>query len=734
MARVLFYTGLSLLAVSATLLYLPTYFSFLLVFIAALFLIVFVILHKKIVINGINALLCIVIIFTLFGTYTVEHKIKPAEGLAGCKAEIVGTVSDYPTVYENYTVYIIKTEKITLLKDDKKLPSEHIPQTLKLRLSDVNKIGADVFDKLCLTVRFNDLDIYRNSSLANKIYAGGYIEALVRYEGKNRPFYAVFYDLRTNINNLLYENIYYDDAAVISAVLLGDRGNLDPDFEADSKTAGITHILVVSGMHLGIIFQILSRIFSSLKLRRGTAEVLMLGAIFSMTAICGFTPSILRAALTYVIIVIGNLIFRKPDPLNSLGAATVILLFFNPLGFGNLSLLLSLFSTFGILFICPILEEIILSAISKLRTPGKIIKIITFSVAQSLSATLATMPICILGIGYISVISPITNLLTGYASSLLTAFAFITVILLCLPSILKAMATLPLFILYSLVRYIVKITDVCADIDYALVPALNEYLISLALILLVIPIFILAKKFSEKNTIRISLKLTASALVLLSISSALYFYDVSPKCEITIPDVGKGTCVLVKTETDLLAIGTGDALTDYNKIESHMFKMCKPEIDHIIIPTSNKNFAAGAPEMVFQNPNAKIIYPESGKYSEKLNYISNKNFNSFEYKISFTLNDTEVITYADIGTTINTNSKSIIIYVGTGNINTLFDECRYPDSVLICADALPEAPKHKISSCIISGSDENKKKIATFLKQQNIDYKAVGSKTISIKF
>jgi len=138
--------------------------------------------------------------------------------------------------------------------------------------------------------------------------------------------------------------------------------------------------------------------------------------------------------------------------------------------------------------------------------------------------------------------------------------------------------------------------------------------------------------------------------------------------------------------------------------------------------------------MVFQNPNAKIIYPESGKYSEKLNYISNKNFNSFEYKISFTLNDTEVITYADIGTTINTNSKSIIIYVGTGNINTLFDECRYPDSVLICADALPEAPKHKISSCIISGSDENKKKIATFLKQQNIDYKAVGSKTISIKF
>ena len=308
MARVLFYTGACLLALSAALLYLPTYFSFIIAVILFILLITLIIFHKKLVFKGLKTLLCIVLIFTIFGIYTNEFKIKPAEKLVGYKAEIVGTVTEFPAEYENYTVYIIETEKITLIQENGKPVAENIPQKLKLRLSDINSIGADVFDKLQLEVLFNDLDIYRNTSLANKIYAGGYVEALVANLGENRPFYAVFYDLREAISDLIYRNINFDDATVVTAVLLGDKEYLDPDFEKDSKVAGITHMLVVSGMHLGIIFQLLSKLFSALKLWRGTAEILMLGAKFSMTAICGFTPSILRAALTYVIIVLGNLI------------------------------------------------------------------------------------------------------------------------------------------------------------------------------------------------------------------------------------------------------------------------------------------------------------------------------------------------------------------------------------------------------------------------------------------
>lgn len=735
MARVLFYTGASILAASAALLYLPTYFSFILAIIISALLLFLIIFHKKIVVNGLKTLLLILLIFIVLGLSTFSLKIKPAEKLVGYNAEIIGTVYDYPTVYDTYSVYFIETEKITLIAEDgKPAPPTDIPQNLKIRLSDINKIGAKVFDKLHLTVQFNDLDIYRNSSLANEVYAGGYINSLVANLGENRPFYAVFYDLRQWLNDRIFENMYFDDAAVVSAVLLGDRSNLDPDFESDAKTAGITHMLVVSGMHLGIILGLLSKILSALKVGRIKSNLLILGAIFSITAICGFTPSILRASLTYVIIVIGNLIFKKPDSLNSLGAAAMIILFFNPLGFGNIALLLSLFSTFGLLFICPILVEILTNLISKLITPGKITKGIIFSLSQSISATLATMPVCIIYLGYISLIAPLTNLLTGYAATLLTSFSFIGVALFSLPSIFKAAATIPVFVIYALVRYIVKVADICADIDFASIPARNEYLISLAIIAVVIPLLALAKKYSKKENLRVSFKICASAMVLLSISSALLFYNVSPKNAVLIPNLGKGSAVLIKNESGVLAIGTGDSPTDYNKIENNILKICETNIDHIVIPTANKSFAAGAPEMIFKNQNAKVVYPKSGDYTEKLNYIKTQNFKSFDYKISFYMDDAEIITFAHIGTAVNFKNRSIIIYTGTGDINLLFDSIKHKNPVLICANGLNQKIENTISNCIILGSDEAKKSIGENLKSQKIDYLTVGAKTVSIEF
>ena len=734
MARVLFYTGAAILALSAALLYLPTYFSFIISVILFLVLIILIIFHKRIVINGLKTLISILLVFTVVGLLTYYFKITPAEELVGFDAEVIGTVCDYPITYDTYTVYFIETEQITLISDeDKPLPT-NIPQKLKLRLSDVNKIGANVFDKLHLKIQFNALDIYRSSSLVNKVYAGGYIEKQYENLGANRPFYAVFYDLREKVNALLYENLYFDDAAVVSAVLLGDRSNLSPDFESDAKASGITHMLVVSGMHLGIIFQLLSKIFNALKIKRGSFEILMLGAIFAMTAICGFTPSILRAALTYVILVVGSLFFKKPDPLNSLGTATVILLFLNPLGFGNIALLLSLLSTFGLLFICPILENVFTAFVSRSFTPNKFIKAIIFSLSQSISATLATLPVCIIYLGYISLIAPITNLLTGYATGLLTSISFIAVIILSLPSILKLGATFLLFALYGLVRYIVKVADICADISFATIPARSEYLISLGLFALSILLFMWVKKHTKKQRLRITLKLCSSAMVLVAVSSALFFYDISPKNEISVIDVGKGTSVLIKHKGEVFSVGTGDALTDYNKIENHMFKMCSKEIDYIVIPSSNKSFAAGSPEMISKNPNAKVIYPKTGDYSQKLEHLSNDNFKPFDYKISYQANESEVITYADVGTTINLDNLSAIIYTGSGDLNLLFNCAKHSKPILICANGLNQNVNAEISDCIVSGSDEQRQEISKFLSSQNINHKIVNNKTVSIKF
>ena len=129
MARVLFYTGASMLAVSAALLYLPAYFSFILALIISVLLLFLIIFYKKIVINGLKILLLFLLIFIISGLYTYSTKTKPAEKMVDFNAEIIGTVCDYPTVYETYTVYFIETEKITLLQEENgPKPPTDIPQ------------------------------------------------------------------------------------------------------------------------------------------------------------------------------------------------------------------------------------------------------------------------------------------------------------------------------------------------------------------------------------------------------------------------------------------------------------------------------------------------------------------------------------------------------------------------------------------------------------------------------
>ena len=155
MVRVLFYTGIAMLTVSASLLYLPTYFSVYIAILLFAILVLLFILHKKIRINGLKFSVCTLLIFTLLGVYTKNFYIAPAKGLENYNAEIIGTVSEQPERYSNYSVYIIKTEKVTIKLQKGEIPPKEIPQELKLRLSDVNEIGAEVFDKLKLDIRFN---------------------------------------------------------------------------------------------------------------------------------------------------------------------------------------------------------------------------------------------------------------------------------------------------------------------------------------------------------------------------------------------------------------------------------------------------------------------------------------------------------------------------------------------------------------------------------------------------
>lgn len=702
MVRVLFYTGLLMLAVSSALLYLPTYFSLILAVIFALLLAVCFIFYKKVKINGIKIMLFILLIFTLLGAYTQYFTVKPAEKLNNCEAVITATVTDRPNRYEDYSVYTMKTNQIKIDYAKYGLDLKDIPQQLTVRISDSNKLDLKIFDKVRLKVTFKTDDKYKNYNLSGQIYSSGYVNALDAHLGASRPFYAVFYDLRDSISKLIFNNINFDEASLISAVLVGDRDFLDRDFEANAKAVGITHVLVVSGGHLGIIFQLLSGVFALLKVRRKVGNVAMLFAIFALEAICGFSPSILRAGLTYTIFIIGRLIHRNPDPLNSLGLATIIILFFNPFGFGNLALMLSLFSTFGLIYLCPIFYGWSTKLVSRFFNIGVITKGILLALCQTLAAIVATTPICILGIGYISLIAPISNLLIVWAINLLTSLTFVTVILLCLPSVLKALAAVPIIILCLLTRYTVYVTNTLAKIPWATAETKPEYIISFLLFILIIPTILLLKNCNLQKRGKIALRATAITLALSSVLSLVLFYNMSSGPKISVLSVGKGISVVVRGDDKTAVIGAGDTPNDYIKIENHLFGIGARQVDYLILPAANKPFAGGAPEFISKQ-NSVVAYPNSGDYADRLNYIKRNNFYTFNGVNVLDLDDEiQIIILPNVGSVINTPNKNIVVYSGEGDINLLFNLCHHKSPTLITHEKLKSTLEFTVGKLVIT--------------------------------
>ncbi len=734
MIRVLFYTGLAMLTVSALLLYLPTYFSFILVAVLAVTLILSLIFKNKIRIYGLKIMLAVLLVFTLLGIYTNISTVKPAESLVGFDAQVTGTVTQRPNRYENYSAYVITTEKINIIKPKGKNIPKNIPQEITIRLTDIHGSNLSVFDRVKLNVTFNSQEGYEKSNLANEIVAGGYINKLEKHLGTNRPFYAFFYDLRDNITKLLFENINYDEASVITAVLIGDHNYLDEDFVTDSKMVGTTHVLVVSGGHLGIIFQLLSILFRILKVRRVPANILMFFSIFALTAVCGFSPSILRAGLTYYILVIGNLLRRNPDPLNSLGAATIIILFSNPFGVGNLSLVLSLFSTFGLIFICPILYEKVICRISKVCTPKYFTKAIVLTLCQTLSAIFATTPICILGVGYISLIAPFANLLITGAFNILTSLSFVTVMLLCLPSVFKTIATIPIIILCLLVRYTVFITEKLASVPWAITSTEPKYIVSVILFLAAIILIVVLKKEGLKNKTKLLIKGLSITLSLLALSTTALFYTHSPNITLCSVSLGTGSCITLKKGHTVIAVGAGDGPTDYGRIEYQLLKTGTKKVDHLVIPTANRSFAAGTIEFSLKQPDTKIVYPNSGDYYERIDYVKTQNFKCFSNKISFTIDGVEVITLKDIGCVLNFEGRSALIFTGTGDISKLTALCKNKKPILFIADSLPKKIPKEFSNIILSGKDEKLSKIKKTLEKNNISYLSAEKESVILNF
>jgi len=242
------------------------------------------------------------------------------------------------------------------------------------------------------------------------------------FNNKYNYFYRFCGLTRKYIKDILETNLSPDAYATVVAIMLGDKTNLSEKFSANIKNSGVSHIMVVSGLHLsiimGVLLFIIKRTVSNKYLR------------FFITAIClvlicgisGFTISVIRASIMFAVVAIADLIGRENDNLNTIGFTVVAILISSPLLLFNISFDLSVISVYSIICIAPYFGS---KCYLIFRAKSIISKSVINIIVDSIIAQIFTAPIIIYYFETFSIIAPITNLFISVAVTCVFVFAFI---------------------------------------------------------------------------------------------------------------------------------------------------------------------------------------------------------------------------------------------------------------------------------------------------------------------
>lgn len=330
------------------------------------------------------------------------------------------------------------------------LPSKCRPVIGRVLLyfsKDSNSAELQYGDKLLLRPVISKLDGPRNPHEFNyrkylsfhQIYHRAFLQAddYKKLGNEGKLFYKKIYALRHYLGEVLRKKIPSESArAVASALLLGQREQLDETTLHNYSAAGAMHVLAVSGLHVGIIFLLLRLLIPEFSRSRfylkGIRPLLFLMGIWGYATLTGLSPSVTRAATMFSFVIAGSILDRKLNIYHSIAASAFFLLFMQPYLITEIGFLLSYFAVIGIVYIQPRLYALLYFSNSLLDKAWAI-------TAVSIAAQIATFPIALLFFYQFPVFFLISNLIVIPAAMLIVSGGVFLFLFSAIPSLSNAL-------------------------------------------------------------------------------------------------------------------------------------------------------------------------------------------------------------------------------------------------------------------------------------------------------
>lgn len=575
-----------------------------------------ILIHRKLLIKVIEKFLIILFISAIAGNSYIlllksyYNKIyKTANHLRSIEGIIVSNKEE-----KEYTdKYIIKSKKI----NNSKFIIYVKKNKRQLKYGDKIKFVGEYIEP---EGRRNYRGFYYKEYLKTKKICGtfkvnGNIEIIK--QGNPLNIFFLTNQLRQKIIKNAQQILPKDVSQVLLGVLLGEKSGITEEDKENFRLSGMSHILAVSGMHTSYVILGLTYIFAKLPKKR--KYILLIIFLVFFMFLTNFTPSVVRAVIMSIMMIISKLMYRKNDTINALFLSCLILLLYNPYLIKNIGLILSFLGTLGIvLFIKTNLPK------TKIRKNSTIYNILSVSV----SAQILIFPIIIY---YFNVIS-FSFFISSFICSFLVGIIFIyglanlsiSFISIKIAKILSPILKVLLIILISSAKFIASI-----KILNLTVPTPSE----ISIIIYYVLIYILYKLKSPKDNLRryekkmikyiqTNMKKIIAIFVILSIIQFAYkplYYAINKDIVIHFIDVGQGDSMLViSPKGKTILIDTGE---DKELVLSYLLDRGIRKVDYILISHFDTDHVGGLVNITENLKVNNVIIGKQVENSENLQYF-----------------------------------------------------------------------------------------------------------------
>ncbi len=535
-----------------------------------------------------------------YTTYRSSWYATQVGGLAGDTHRLCAVVAQWPEQSDyGYSV------EVTLQLEE---------GTIGARLY-VDEIGEVLQpgDEITVIARLSDASLtdngeYYTYQIARGIFLSGVVYGeveVIRPETIPLRYLPLYLsrDLQSGIANAFST----ETAPFITALVTGEQDGLEDPFLSALQRAGMSHTVAVSGMHMVFLAGMVTLLMG--RFRRRTAMVVIpVSVIF--TLMVGASPSVVRACVMIIMIYIAPLLERESDGFTSLALALMVILLVNPLAIAHVGLQLSFASVVGIFCCSSWLFDVIMGKLPlKInRSSSLILRIVhefargvVAVLATSLGATVFTVPLVAYYFGYVSLISPIANILSLWA----VAWCFGGGLLAGGVAMIAPQLGSHLAILVEpFALYFIESITALGLLPLAALPTSWDLAVVWLAFVYVVAVYWWWRKLKP------ALPLATILLALLVAVTLTVYENRQGEISVTVLDVGQGESVLLRMgETTALVDCGGDNSTVGDLAADAILSMGELTLDYLILTHCHLDHANGVTQLMERTSIGQLVLP-----------------------------------------------------------------------------------------------------------------------------